>query len=665
MAAKVRVRLRVRKRSSTTKSGRLVRAVKSKTSTIGAVVTTTTAKPPTKAAPSQATRLRVITKAIKTTNTTKTTTASATLYLKNGVFGNPCRISTIKKSVALATAAHLPHHLVAPKIVPRPTTTDTTRSRSRPPRQVRLKTGRWTKAEDNALYQGVVEYLAQFGLEPKPLAHLPLHENVKEEEDKEVKDGGTAVNEHGCGGIDEKLRPSTLERIVDDSRRRVEYDAAVWKASAAACQLGERYRSSTNHIFASESDSVRDRENDTSLFDELVDVSRDNFLADSGQDGYLNLESRAGHGHHTPLLLPFHVSSLVGDADADKGTRSTAESGFLNGNIFVRTTTRPPPTIRPQETCIDAYNENTQVSDDYHNYNNLPHQHLQQQQQRTQLQQQYSQHVRHINQVYSDQNHHKQQQYQWSPLPRYQQQNYQQQPHGPGDQQYGVPSIYPHWEEAPYETRAGDIWLAPINEVNSRTLELSMAANRGETSGSGAAFTTEGGYGRARSNTNRSATAATSSAAIETALFGKLFSDTTNTNTLSTSPSPTIITSTSTPTPPPCYKTQASYASAVSRRLTTCPWSHIATLAVPGRTGVQAQARWSEALDPRVKKGPWSEDEDALLLEGVERSDKCWIWIADSIEGRTQRQCRTRWVQLTINAERKAALVALEGVTEF
>ncbi|KAF9139247.1 Myb- protein B, partial [Mortierella sp. GBA39] len=283
---------------------------------------------------------------------------------------------------------------------------------------------------------------------------------------------------------------------------------------------------------------------------------------------------------------------------------------------------------------------------------------------RTQIQQQYSQHVRHINQVYSDQNHHKQQQYQWSLLPRYQQQNHQQQPLGPGGQQYGVPSIYPHWEGAPHETRARDIWLAPINEVNSGTFEISTAVHRGETSDSGAAFTTEGGYGRTRSNTDRSATVAASTAEIETAMFGELFPDTTNTTTSSASPPPTI-TSTFTPIQSPRYKTQASYASAISRRLTTCPWSHIATLTVPGRTGVQAQARWSEALDPRVKKGPWSEDEDALLLEGVERSDKCWIWIADSIEGRTQRQCRTRWVQLTINAERKAALVALEGVTEF
>ncbi|KAF9922418.1 hypothetical protein FBU30_007454 [Linnemannia zychae] len=108
------------------------------------------------------------------------------------------------------------------------------------------------------------------------------------------------------------------------------------------------------------------------------------------------------------------------------------------------------------------------------------------------------------------------------------------------------------------------------------------------------------------------------------------------------------------------YTTYESYTSAISRAIANCPWSKLASETVPGRTGVQAQARWSEALDPQVKKGPWSEQEDALLLEGVEKSEKCWIWIADMIPGRTQRQCRTRWVQLSINAERRAALKILD-----
>jgi len=75
------------------------------------------------------------------------------------------------------------------------------------------------------------------------------------------------------------------------------------------------------------------------------------------------------------------------------------------------------------------------------------------------------------------------------------------------------------------------------------------------------------------------------------------------------------------------------------------PWNRIAAR-IPHRTGIQCQARWSEALDPRVRKGKWSGDEDDILKEGVKRYGRCWIRIAEMIEGRTQRQCRTRWVQI-------------------
>lgn len=75
------------------------------------------------------------------------------------------------------------------------------------------------------------------------------------------------------------------------------------------------------------------------------------------------------------------------------------------------------------------------------------------------------------------------------------------------------------------------------------------------------------------------------------------------------------------------------------------PWNKIASH-IPHRTGIQCQARWSEALDPNVRKGKWSPDEDEVLKGGVSRYGRCWIRIAELIEGRTQRQCRTRWVQI-------------------
>ncbi|KAI1319291.1 hypothetical protein EDD11_004428 [Mortierella claussenii] len=110
--------------------------------------------------------------------------------------------------------------------------------------------------------------------------------------------------------------------------------------------------------------------------------------------------------------------------------------------------------------------------------------------------------------------------------------------------------------------------------------------------------------------------------------------------------------------PPPRFlQTREDYSLAISRTMAVCPWAKICAASIPGRSGVQAQARWSEALNPQVKKGPWTQEEDAKLLEGVRLNEKCWIWIADRIEGRTQRQCRTRWVQITTKKERAAAAV--------
>ena len=76
------------------------------------------------------------------------------------------------------------------------------------------------------------------------------------------------------------------------------------------------------------------------------------------------------------------------------------------------------------------------------------------------------------------------------------------------------------------------------------------------------------------------------------------------------------------------------------------PWANIASFLPRPRTGVQALARWSEALDPRITKGKWTPDEDESLLRGVGKYGKCWIKIANGVKGRTQRQCRTRYCQI-------------------
>jgi len=110
------------------------------------------------------------------------------------------------------------------------------------------------------------------------------------------------------------------------------------------------------------------------------------------------------------------------------------------------------------------------------------------------------------------------------------------------------------------------------------------------------------------------------------------------------------------PPSPPVFRTRQDYENEVSRLMVRCPWGLIVK-SIDGRSGIQAQARWSEALDPQVRRGKWSPREDRLLFEGVEKHARCWIRIADGIPGRTQRQCRTRWVQLRTKGEREQAEV--------
>ncbi|KAI7865232.1 Homeodomain-like protein [Spinellus fusiger] len=94
------------------------------------------------------------------------------------------------------------------------------------------------------------------------------------------------------------------------------------------------------------------------------------------------------------------------------------------------------------------------------------------------------------------------------------------------------------------------------------------------------------------------------------------------------------------------------YLSDGTKQPSSLPWSRIA-LDIPHRTGIQCQARWTEALDPAVRKGRWQADEDDKLQMAVARFGCCWIRVAGLIPSRTQRQCRTRWNQICAKQDRK------------
>ncbi|ORX60273.1 hypothetical protein DM01DRAFT_1342778 [Hesseltinella vesiculosa] len=71
-------------------------------------------------------------------------------------------------------------------------------------------------------------------------------------------------------------------------------------------------------------------------------------------------------------------------------------------------------------------------------------------------------------------------------------------------------------------------------------------------------------------------------------------------------------------------------------------WSKIAEC-VPGRTNKNCRKRWFHSLDPSLRKGAWTTQEDHILRQGVQRFPNQWSKIADLLKGRTDDQCAKRW----------------------
>ncbi|KAI9191105.1 hypothetical protein LWI28_003648 [Acer negundo] len=62
------------------------------------------------------------------------------------------------------------------------------------------------------------------------------------------------------------------------------------------------------------------------------------------------------------------------------------------------------------------------------------------------------------------------------------------------------------------------------------------------------------------------------------------------------------------------------------------------------RTDVQCLHRWQKVLNPELVKGPWSKEEDEIIIELVDRyGPKKWSTIAQHLPGRIGKQCRERW----------------------
>eukprot|EP00066_Takifugu_rubripes_P028655 XP_011617921.1 PREDICTED: snRNA-activating protein complex subunit 4 isoform X2 [Takifugu rubripes] len=75
-----------------------------------------------------------------------------------------------------------------------------------------------------------------------------------------------------------------------------------------------------------------------------------------------------------------------------------------------------------------------------------------------------------------------------------------------------------------------------------------------------------------------------------------------------------------------------------------------------GRDPAQLIYRWNNVLDPRLRKGPWTPEEDQLLLRAVSRyGEKDWWKIRMEVPGRHDGACRDRYFESLKAETRKGA----------
>ena len=64
------------------------------------------------------------------------------------------------------------------------------------------------------------------------------------------------------------------------------------------------------------------------------------------------------------------------------------------------------------------------------------------------------------------------------------------------------------------------------------------------------------------------------------------------------------------------------------------------------RNKKQCRERWVNFLDPRLRTGPWTDEEDKLLLQLQQKFGNSWIKFTETLVGRTAERIRRRFLKI-------------------
>lgn len=75
-------------------------------------------------------------------------------------------------------------------------------------------------------------------------------------------------------------------------------------------------------------------------------------------------------------------------------------------------------------------------------------------------------------------------------------------------------------------------------------------------------------------------------------------------------------------------------------------WTKVAKL-LHGRRSGSCRMRWTKHLDPSIKKGNWTIEEDNIVLAGVAKYGRSWVTIGQQLPGRCEADILSRYLSLS------------------